>query len=287
MSTKNNPLGDYGKLLKTLNRYSDDTRMRFLKIVDEQNIDLKDAREFIMNTQKYNSNARKVFNAEKKRLEDEWQLGLSEKQKHDLFEEDGSRLTKRGFDIRRRYVDSRMGDLYPERMKSIVPSTMQMDRKGFQEMAETRAKMAKNDYFDKRIDIYVDNYESALRRHFEDDGYFGDIYASLTKEQKLEILKNTSGRIQFVYQNSEDAFFDIFAERISELDLTSEQIINILDRSSSDSGATYLDMFKELITNKTHDYDESFKNELLDIAQTKDMNIYYDLADEFDIYRED
>lgn len=284
MSTKNNPLGDYGKLLKTLNKYSDETRMRFLKLVDEQNIDIKQAREFILNTQRYNSNARKKFKTEKERLEKEWQMGLSEKQKHDLYEEDTGKLTKRGGDILRRYVENKMGDLYPEKVKSILISPKQIEHQGYSQIFETRQSMAQSDYFEKRIDIYIENYEKALRKHFEDNGYFADIYSLLTREQKLKLLQNTSGKIQYVYQEEEDSFFLEFKDKLAEIDLTPEQTYDILKMSSEEGGSYYTEMFDSLFSYKYHDMGDKWTNDLMNLAGRDDFNIYSDLQDELDYY---
>ena len=180
-----------------------------------------------------------------------------------------------------------MGDLYPEKMKSIVPSTMQITRKGFTEMAETRREMSDINYFDKRLDTYLKNYENALRRHFEDDGYFANIYNMLSKEQKIKMLKNTAGKIQYIYQEEADTFYNDFMNNVADLDLTPQQTFDIMQYNADEGGSYYTDSFENLFANKRREKGDSWVNDLINIAKEKDPNIYYDIIDELEYYDEE
>lgn len=201
---ENNILKLYNEELKKL---QPSVRKKFENQVDEIEMDIDTAYNYLVSTRKYNENSKKFRTKIEKKLTYEFKNKYIKNQSNYVksrFTYEGTdKLTEEGKQALKRYIENKSGDIIPTEKKDILFTENQIKSGSYKKIVENRLKMGEDDYIDKRTEQYFENYRKALKNtKGEDAEEYIKLYDQLSTNEKISFMGTSHGMIKDLYPTS-------------------------------------------------------------------------------------
>lgn len=218
------------RLSEKVSQYSKLQQREFQKQIEQYKITPSKALKFIQSTEKYNENLAKY----QSKLERMFEKSFKEKYKNNpnyfTKTSNGYRITQAGKKAMRFRVESQLESIAPTEKKSIIIGAVSASKETVLETIARRSRMSDKNYFEDKLDIYIDNYKKAIRKNFDNPKMLVEVFEGLTKEEQISYLADTEHTIEYIYNTNDKRLISagIIENLLIEHTFKAETVVKII-----------------------------------------------------------